>query len=79
MIEVTYQVQNLSRGALADAPDRFAAFAGSFHPVGEELPRGRSYCNSLVTICCVLLAWARALMPVWVRISYFDMSEVAEA
>ncbi len=48
-------------------------------PSAKNYRRGRSYCNSLVTICCVLLAWARALMPVWVRISYFDMSEVAEA
>ena len=35
------------------------------------------YCNSLVTACCVLLACARALMPVWVRIWYFDSSDVA--
>ena len=39
----------------------------------------RYCCSSLVTICCVLLAWARALMPVWVRISYFDIFEVAAA
>ncbi len=37
------------------------------------------YWSSLVTICCVLLAWARAEMPVWVRISYFDMFEVVAA
>jgi hypothetical protein len=35
------------------------------------------YCNSLVTACCVLLACAKALMPVWVRIWYFDSSDVA--
>ena len=35
------------------------------------------YCNSFVTACCVLLAWARALIPVWVRIWYFDSSDVA--
>jgi hypothetical protein len=35
------------------------------------------YCNSLVTACCVLLACARALMPVWVRIWYFDSCDVA--
>jgi len=35
------------------------------------------YCNSLVTACCVLLACARALMPVWVRIWYFDSIDVA--
>jgi hypothetical protein len=35
------------------------------------------YCNNLVTACCVLLACARALIPVWVRIWYFDSSDVA--
>ena len=35
------------------------------------------YCSSLVTSCCTLLAWARAEMPVWLRISYLDMLEVA--
>jgi hypothetical protein len=37
------------------------------------------YCNSLSTSCCTLLAWANAAMPVWLRISNFDMFEVAEA
>ena len=37
------------------------------------------YCNSLVTSCCMLLACAKAEMPVCERISYFDMLEVAEA
>ena len=37
------------------------------------------YCKSLVTSCSTLLAWASAAMPVWLRISYFDMFEVAEA
>ena len=37
------------------------------------------YCNSFVTSCCMLLACANAEMPVWLRISYFDMFEVAEA
>jgi len=37
------------------------------------------YCNSLVTSCCTLLACASAAMPVWLRISYFDMFDVAEA
>ena len=44
------------------------------------LRAGRSdddYCNSLVTACCVLLACASALMPVCVRIWYFDSSDVA--
>jgi hypothetical protein len=35
------------------------------------------YCNSLVTACCVLLACARALIPVWVRIWNFDSIDVA--
>jgi hypothetical protein len=35
------------------------------------------YWSSLVTSCCTLLACARAEMPVWLRISYFDMSELA--
>jgi hypothetical protein len=39
--------------------------------------RDDDYCNSLVTACWVLLACARALMPVWVRIWYFDSSDVA--
>jgi len=37
------------------------------------------YCSSLVTSCCTLLAWAKAAMPVWLRISYFDMFELAAA
>ena len=51
--------------------------------VGEpKLPVFRyseNYCSSLVTSCSVLFAWARALMPVWLRISYFERFEVAEA
>src|SRR5208282_3778764 len=35
------------------------------------------YCNSLSTSCCCELACARAAMPVWLRISYFDMLELA--
>jgi len=53
-------------------------------PLGERETRGyppaeamNDYCNSLVTACCVLLACARALMPVWVRIWYFDSIDVA--
>jgi len=37
------------------------------------------YWSSLVTSCCTLLACARAEMPVWLRISYLDMLEVADA
>jgi hypothetical protein len=37
------------------------------------------YCSSLVTSCCTLLACAKAEMPVWLRISYFDMLEDADA
>ena len=37
------------------------------------------YCNSLVTSCCKLLACASAEIPVWLRISYFDIFEVADA
>jgi hypothetical protein len=48
------------------------AFVPPRTPMGNPL-----YCNSLVTACCVLLACARALMPVWVRIWYFDNSDVA--
>jgi len=39
----------------------------------------RAYCNSLVTSCCTVLACASAAMPVWLRISYFDMFDVADA
>src|ERR1700748_2732923 len=39
--------------------------------------QGHDYCSNLVTSCSVLLAWARALMPVWLRISYFERLEVA--
>jgi hypothetical protein len=38
-----------------------------------------AYCNSLVTSCCTLLACASAAIPVWLRISYFDMLVVAAA
>lgn len=37
------------------------------------------YCKSLVTSCCTLLACASAEMPVWLRISYFDIFDVADA
>jgi hypothetical protein len=37
------------------------------------------YSSSLVTSCCTLLAWAKAAMPVWLRISNFGMLEVAAA
>jgi len=37
------------------------------------------YCKSLVTSCCTLLACANAAMPVWLRISYLDIFDVAEA
>jgi hypothetical protein len=42
-------------------------------------PDSCGYCSSLSTSCCTLLAWASAAMPVWLRISNFDMFEVAEA
>jgi len=38
-----------------------------------------SYCSSLMTSCCTLLAWASAEMPVWLRISYLDMADEADA
>lgn len=41
--------------------------------------RTLDYWSSLVTSCSTLLAWARAAMPVWLRTSYFDMLDVAEA
>ena len=40
---------------------------------------GSRYWSSLVTSCSTLLAWASAAMPVWLRISYFDIFEVAAA
>jgi len=55
---------------------------------GKGRPRGHPfrfcdltlyYWSSLVTSCCMLLACARAEMPVWLRISYFDMLEAADA
>jgi hypothetical protein len=48
-----------------------------YAPTAATTSADAYYCNSLVTACCVLLAWARALMPVWVRIWYFDSSDVA--
>lgn len=42
-------------------------------------PETAGYCSSFKTSCCTLLAWARAEMPVWLRISYFDMFEAADA
>jgi hypothetical protein len=42
-------------------------------------PPQEPYCNSLVTSCCTLLACASAAIPVWLRISYFDMFVVAAA
>jgi hypothetical protein len=35
------------------------------------------YCSSLVINCCAWLACDRAAMPVWLRIWYFDISDVA--
>ena len=53
---------------------------GNSTPAMKNCRRGRVfYCSSLVTSCSMLLAWAKAEMPVWLRISYFDMLEVAEA
>jgi len=46
-------------------------------PVFAPLARQRVYCNSFSTSCWTLLAWAKAEMPVWLRISYFDMLELA--
>jgi len=49
-----------------------------FHPSDQRSVAGDpGYCNSLRTSCCEELAWANAEMPVWLRISYFDMSELA--
>jgi len=49
----------------------------SSHPT--LVPTSLLYCKSLVTSCCTLFACANAAMPVWLRISYFDMFEVAAA
>ena len=46
---------------------------------GAEGSAKANYWSSLVTSCCMELAWARAEMPVWLRIWYLDMLEVAEA
>ncbi len=53
----------------------------SFHKSIGNVPGPQSlpYCNSLVTSCCTVLACASAAMPVWLRISYFDIFDVAEA
>ena len=56
-------MESSRKGALADAPLCLFRL------------RGAGYCSSLVTSCCTLLACARAEMPVWLRISYFDMLE----
>ena len=37
----------------------------------------RDYWSSLVISCCDWLACDSAAMPVWLRIWYFDMSDVA--
>src|ERR1035437_6811036 len=52
------------------APTRAPFFGDWLAPV---------YCSSLVTSCWMLLAWARAEMPVWLRISYLDMLDAADA
>ena len=84
---------NMEKGALLDALPRFACgLSGRQGPISQTLgvtnlkrffdlleARRPGYCSSLVTSCCMLLACASALMPVWLRISYFDMFEVAEA
>jgi len=48
-------------------------------PAPMPPPEALVYCNSLRTSCCEELAWASAEMPVWLRISYFDMFELAAA
>ena len=37
-------------------------------PIASAPVAATLYCNNFVTACCVLLACASALMPVWVRI-----------
>jgi hypothetical protein len=49
------------------------------YPAANFCRRVSLYCSSLVTSCCMLLAWASAEIPVWLRISYLDMFEVAAA
>lgn len=59
---------------------KFVAFTRRGRP--EDAPAALSasvYCSSLVTSCCRLLAWARAEMPVWLRISYLDRFDDAVA
>jgi hypothetical protein len=58
--------QYKKKGVLADTLLRLEALFGRL-----------DYCSSLVTSCWTLLAWERAAMPVWLRISYLDISEVA--
>src|ERR1035437_5526648 len=59
-----------------------ARFSSCRHPshgvVLKLLQSCGYYCKSLVTSCCTLLAWAKAAMPVWLRISYLDMLAVAD-
>ena len=47
------------------------------HPRFRTEEEARNYWSNLVTACCVLLACASALMPVWVRIWNFAISDVA--
>ena len=55
-------------------------YPGSLHPSDEILPLGTpDYCNSFITSCCTVFACASAAMPVWLRISYLDILEVADA
>jgi len=55
------------------------AFAAARPWVVLKLLQWCVYCKSLVTSCCTLLACANAAMPVWLKISYFDMLDVAAA
>jgi hypothetical protein len=77
---------NIVRAGKCIPQGRKPAIYGDFGGADTSLPlqtsidaTGCPYWSSLVTSCSTLLAWASAAMPVWLRISYFDMFEVAAA
>ena len=74
-------VDESEKDARMGRPLRFQGAWFKIAPVAsfDQPGRQEDYCSSLVTSCCMLLACARAEIPVCDRISYFDMFEVAEA
>jgi len=80
-----YCVHRENPGASITCPQRGAKKMGGKESLPPPCPwvflniPQSNYCKSLVTSCSTWLAWASAAMPVWLRISYFDMFEVAAA